>query len=439
MNKVTHQTQSLMALKPIDIFPAVANQKGSVWLDSTLRFDDRGQRSFIAFNPSGELVFKDGEGIYSRGNEKVKTNDLDIFLGMIDELSNKPNSYLIGYLSYETSIPFLNLPPSDKKSKIPEIHFFLYDFLLTYNHETEKFDTPLSDEIIEMAEKSESIYANNIRQPKLTASIDRELYNEKILKVKDHIREGDIYQANFTSRFDIESSADPFAVYQKLRELNPAPYGAYLNFGDYQVLSSSPERMFKREKSYITSSPIKGTISIGKDDVETKRNLQVLLNSEKDKAELLMIVDLVRNDLGKIAKPGTVKVDQLFKPEIYSSLIHLVSDISAELKDNISIKDIFKAMLPGGSITGTPKRRAVRILEKLESQPRSVYTGNIGIISKGRADFNIAIRTMTHKEGQYHIQAGGGIVADSDPDNEYDEMNLKAMNLLKALGLNNEK
>ena len=179
---------------------------------------------------------------------------------------------------------------------------------------------------------------------------------QSVRKIKDHIKEGDIYQANFTCGFDVKSDALSFDAYKRLRRLNPAPYAAYLNFGDYQILSSSPERMFKKDRLDITSCPIKGTITSGQDDLEREQNRLRLLNSEKDKAELLMIVDLVRNDLGKVAETGTVNVDNLFEPEDYSSLIHLVTDISAKLRDDLSIADIIKAILPGGSITAATKK-----------------------------------------------------------------------------------
>ncbi|MFQ5453597.1 MAG: chorismate-binding protein, partial [Candidatus Zixiibacteriota bacterium] len=195
------------------------------------------------------------------------------------------------------------------------------------------------------------------------------------------------------------------------------------------------ERMFKKNSRIITTSPLKGTIALGNNSFEKARNLNRLLQSEKDKAELLMIVDLERNDLGKIAKTGTVKVDRLLKPEMYSSLIHLVSDISAELKPDIEMNDILRALLPGGSITGAPKKRAVEIINRMENQPRTVYTGCIGYIYENDADFNIAIRTIIHKDSTYFIHAGSGIVADSDPETEYAEMLLKAKNMFKSLGV----
>ncbi|MCX6834720.1 MAG: anthranilate synthase component I family protein, partial [candidate division Zixibacteria bacterium] len=273
----------------------------------------------------------------------------------------------------------------------------------------------------------------NTTQTILSPALSRDEYLARVDRVKWHIREGDIYQANFTCRFDGRCRLDPFVAYLRLRRLNPCFYGAYLDFGDYQILSSSPERMFHWHDDRITSSPIKGTIARGMTSAETDRNLQKLLHSEKDRAELLMIVDLIRNDLGRFASTGSVVVENLYRPELLSSLIHLVADVSARTRSGCALNDVFKSMLPGGSVTGAPKRRAVEILRELEATPRWVYTGAIGYVGGGRADFSVAIRTMIHENNCYHIHAGGGIVADSQPEAEYEEMLLKARNLFASI------
>jgi para-aminobenzoate synthetase component 1 len=260
-------------------------------------------------------------------------------------------------------------------------------------------------------------------------------YVENVRLIKHHIREGDIYQANFTTRIDARSAMDPWQVYRRLRERSPAPYSAWINFGDYQVVSSSPERMFRRRGSTITTGPIKGTIAAGDSNEERLENRRRLLASAKDRAELLMIVDLERNDLGRIAETGSVWVDELFRAEEYSTVTHLVSDVWAELEESRSYADIIRALLPGGSITGAPKKRAVEIINDLETVPRGVYTGAIGYIHGDQADFNLAIRTMVHQNGRWQVHAGGGIVADSDPESEWREMKLKASAMLRSLGV----
>ncbi|MEA1981723.1 MAG: anthranilate synthase component I family protein, partial [candidate division Zixibacteria bacterium] len=325
-----------------------------------------------------------------------------------------------------------------KKSIIPDIQFLIYDVVLIYDHITKELvsSNPNIDNFTDLLESTDISTDNiSLNKNKIKTTYTKDEYLRKIKKVKHHIKEGDIYQANFTCGFEVESKQNPFHVYSKLRNFNPAPYSAFLNFGDFQILSSSMERMFKKENNILSTCPIKGTIQRGASITEGKTHLDTLLNSEKDKAELLMIIDLERNDLGKVAQTGTVKVNELFKPEIYSSVIHLVSEITCQTDNNIKISDIINAMLPGGSITGAPKKRAVEILLELEKIRRNVYTGCIGYVWGKQADFNIAIRTILHKDSKYYLHAGGGIVADSDPENEYNEMLLKAKNLFRAIGV----
>lgn len=425
---------SKSAVSPKEIFSNIADLPGAIWLDSSLSFDDRGRYSFIAFKPVAEILWLDNSVIIKKHNKTVEQKSCKLFFEQL-ELLTKQYEWAVGFISYEATLPFLGFEIGTKSESVPLAHFCFYDSMIVYDNINKTFLNNNYSEIITKHDRD--VDNSKHKEPsksRIKAVLSKSEYLENIEIIKNHIKEGDIYQANFTTRFDVESDASPYDVYLKLRELNPAAYSAYLNFGDYQILSSSPERMFKKDGDFITSSPIKGTIKRGKTDSELGENINKLLNSAKDKAELLMIVDLVRNDLGKIAKTGTVKVDRLYKAEVYSSLVHLVSDISAQLKTDVKLHDIFRALLPGGSITGAPKKRAVEIINSLETVPRSVYTGCVGIINNDNADFNIAIRTMTHKDGIFRLHAGGGIVADSDVEAEYDEMYLKAKNLIKALG-----
>ena len=379
---------------------------------------------------------------YQNGKGKIATLDgpsrvcnREEIIDELERIRQAGNRWAIGYVSYEAALPWLPLKESTDSNR-PEIHFFIYDRIVEYDNLTGAFSDP--DLAIQFMETSYDAghHKQMMKTPEamLSPMLSRDEYLAKIDRVKWHIREGDIYQANFTCRFDGHCRLDPFVAYLRLRRLNPSFYGAYLDFGDYQILSSSPERMFHWRDDRITSSPIKGTIAHGQTLAETERNLHHLLHSEKDRAELLMIVDLVRNDLGRFASTGSVIVENLYRSELLSSMIHLVADISARTKAGCALGDVFKSILPGGSVTGAPKRRAVEILRELEATPRWVYTGAIGYVGAGRADFNIAIRTMIHESGCYHIHAGGGIVADSQPEAEYEEMLLKAHNLFASIG-----
>ncbi|MCP4685200.1 MAG: aminodeoxychorismate synthase component I [bacterium] len=414
---------SVVSLPPADLFRTRGHTRGSVWLDSSLTRDNWGRTSLIATDPIREITLSD---------------DHQSFFDELNRIALDPHLTAVGFIGYEGTLPFLGLKANRTTPGIPPAHFFVYDRVLRYDHATGVYDDPGWVEELSQGndnEISEGMAGNDARPPNILPAVSRAEYLKAVERIKWHIHEGDIYQANFTCRFDVRSNAGPFEVYDRLRNLNPCPYGAFMNFGDYQVLSSSPERMFLLEDDRITSTPIKGTIERGRDEFEERRNLEQLVNSEKDRAELLMIVDLVRNDLGKIARTGTVTVDTLFRADAYSSLIHLMADISARLKPETTLTDILRALLPGGSITGAPKRRAVEIIDDLETGARSVYTGCIGCLGDGRADFNIAIRTIVHAKDTFHIHAGGGIVADSVPEKEFDEMQLKALNLFRAVGV----
>ena len=419
------------------IFSKIADKYGSVWLDSSLKVDNKGTKSFIARNPIGGVKLENNQITIQQFDKKIVSKSDENIFEYLEQYWQDNNYFSVGYFSYESTLPLLGLE-NQKKSIIPDIQFLIYDVVLIYDHITGELvsSNPNIDDFSDLLDSTD-ISTENIlpNKNKFKTAYTKDEYLRKVEEVKYHIKEGDIYQANFTCGFEIESIQNPFNVYSKLRNLNPVPYSSFLNFGDFQILSSSMERMFKKENNMLSTCPIKGTIQRGASITEEKACLETLLNSEKDKAELLMIVDLERNDLGKVAQTGTVKVNELFKPEIYSSVIHLVSEIICQTDNSIKVSDIIKAMLPGGSITGAPKKRAVEILSKLEEIPRNVYTGCIGYVWGKQADFNIAISTILHKENKYYLHAGGGIVADSDPENEYNEMLLKAKNLFRAIGI----
>ncbi|MSR89086.1 MAG: aminodeoxychorismate synthase component I [Candidatus Margulisbacteria bacterium] len=265
-------------------------------------------------------------------------------------------------------------------------------------------------------------------------SITKENYLNSIQKAQKYIYEGDIYQVNLSHRFTTQSPSDLYQLYQHMRRLSPAPYSAYLNLGEHTILSSSPELFFKIEDGTITTRPIKGTMPRGKTPQEDKDFYQQLNCSEKDRAELLMITDLERNDLGKICDYGTVKVTQLAIIETYSHVHHLVSTIIGKLKKNITPFQTLMALFPGGSITGAPKKRAMEIIQELETVPRELYTGTIGYITDdGSSQWNIAIRTAYTNKNKLHFHAGGAITADSNPNAEWQETLVKAEGLMQAI------
>ncbi len=259
-------------------------------------------------------------------------------------------------------------------------------------------------------------------------------YVDRVERARAWIRAGDIYQANLSWRVEAPCPLPPPRLYLHLRTISPAPFGAYLDPGPFQVLSNSPERFLLQERGRIETRPIKGTRPRGADPVEDRREAQELLASEKDRAEHLMIVDLERNDLGRVACPGSVRVERLGGLESYANVHHLVSVIRASLPPGTGPVDALRACFPGGSITGAPKIRAMEIIEELETGPRGIYTGAIGGIDfSGRMDLSVAIRTAVVRDGVASFHVGGGIVADSKPDLEYQETLTKAEAFCRAL------
>ena len=270
----------------------------------------------------------------------------------------------------------------------------------------------------------------------LRSTFTRRGYLDAVARVREYIVAGDIFQANLSQRFQTRLPVPPFQLYQQLRQRNPAPFSAYLDFGELQVLSASPERFLRldQERREVETRPIKGTRPRGLGPMHDAALGRALAESEKDRAENVMIVDLLRNDLSRVCRPGTVRVPELFALEHHPTVHHLVSTVVGELEPAADAIDLLRATFPGGSITGAPKVRAMEIIAELEPTQRGVYCGSIGYLSaSGAMDTSIVIRTYLVLRGQVYFQAGGGIVADSDPELEYRETLDKARGLIETL------
>ena len=251
---------------------------------------------------------------------------------------------------------------------------------------------------------------------------------------KNYIESGDIYQANLSQRFEIDYEKDPFDLYTRLRRINPAPFSAFLQFNDFAIVSSSPERLIKLDNHSLETRPIAGTRPRGRTPGEDENMSTDLLLNEKEKAEHLMLVDLERNDLGRISCFGTVSVTDMMFLEHYSHVIHIVSNVGGRARNNTTLEEIIRAVFPGGTITGCPKIRCMEIIEELEPSPRGPYSGSLGYIGFNRLmDLSIIIRTVIVHNGKASFHAGAGIVADSDPEKEYMETLSKAEAMKKAL------
>jgi para-aminobenzoate synthetase component 1 len=274
------------------------------------------------------------------------------------------------------------------------------------------------------------------RAHRLKSNFSRAAYIRAVEKAKGYIKRGDIYQVNLSQRFECELDTGALELYARLRTVSPAPFAAYLDFGDVSILSSSPERFIAKSGDRIETRPIKGTRPRGDDESSDSALAGELEASAKDRAEHVMIVDLERNDLGRICEYGSVKVAESYTIEKYANVFHAVSTVEGKLKKGVGPVECLRAAFPGGSITGAPKIRSMEIIDELENVRRSVYTGSLGYITfDGDMDTSIVIRTFILKGPKAYFQVGGGIVADSDPGEEYEETLHKARGLMDALGV----
>ncbi|MCL5773726.1 MAG: aminodeoxychorismate synthase component I, partial [Firmicutes bacterium] len=353
---------------------------------------------------------------------------------------------MVGYFGYDLK-DFLERLPDIKEDDLglPDACFLFVDKVLAFDHLLgKKYFISLNIEGEDRREETltESILAADCIEPEKVLFPPREYeimisadsYSEKVLKAKEYIASGDIYEVNLSQRMSMKTSKSPWQVYTELRSINPAPFAVFMNMGDFSIVSASPERFIKIEGGHVQSRPIKGTRTRGGTPEEDERLYRQLKESVKDKAENLMIVDLVRNDLGRVCSYGSVEVRELFHIEKYSTVFQMVSTIEGTLREDKDIFDCIKAAFPGGSMTGAPKIRAMEIIEELEPVKRGIYSGSIGYIGfDGTVDLNIVIRTIIFKDSTAYFQAGGAVVADSDPYQEYQESMDKAEALIKAL------
>ena len=435
-------------LTSFEIYTIFKDEKDSFILDSAMDKEKLGRYSFISSNPLKTLKYKNS-------NE----NPLDYLQKELNKYKSVNNTHLpfiggaVGYLSYDLGKYIEKLPRKAVDDlNVYDLYFGFYNYVVAIDHLENKtyIATPnlnieeeriliskVENRILE-AEKCgiESIcYEEKEVNPiRLNSNFTKCEFEESVQKVKDYIRSGDIYQANLTQRFNGRTTLTSYELYRDLRRISPAPFGAYLKFDDFNILSNSPERFIKCIDRKIETRPIKGTRPRGNTKEEDLKLQEELRNSEKDRAELLMIVDLERNDIGRIAKIGSVKVPELFVIEQYANVNHLVATVVGDLEEDKDAIDVIKATFPGGSITGAPKIRSMEIIDELEPTQRNVYTGAIGYIGfNGDMDLNIAIRTIVKKEDEVYFQVGGGVTWGSNPSEEYQETLDKAKSIMKAL------
>ncbi len=360
------------------------------------------------------------------------------------------NGGALGYLSYDLARHLEKIPSIAQDSEqFPDMAIGIYTWAIVVDHQLKK--SYLTGEVLkenpkyswkQLVETFSKSHQKKISIKKQTFKIDSKIesnfsyadYQIAFNKIKDYIVAGDCYQINLTQRFSASASGDPWIAYLQLRELNPAPFSAYINTPFGQILSSSPERFLKVKENIVETKPIKGTRPRSPNKKEDQQQSDILRNSPKDQAENVMIVDLLRNDLGRVCEIGSVKVPSLFDVESYTTVHHLVSKIKGKLAKNKDAIDLLEACFPGGSITGAPKVRAMEIIESIEPHRRGVYCGSIAYIDfNGNMDTNIAIRTLLYNQNTIRYWVGGGIIYDSNIDEEYQETFDKGKALMELL------
>jgi para-aminobenzoate synthetase component I len=350
----------------------------------------------------------------------------------------------LGYLAYDLGRRFEHLPEcAQNREALPDMAVGIYDWAVVIDHQHAcswlvgyGLDEAQIEDLVARfsqyrdAEPSEPFRV--LAEPQ--ANMSEAQYTQAFARIKHYLQEGDCYQVNLTQRFSSPCSGDPWQAYQVLRQINAAPFSAYLHVPDAQILSSSPERFLRVCRGHVETKPIKGTRPRSENPREDREYMHELAASSKDRAENVMIVDLLRNDIGRSCSPGSVAVPELFAVESYATVHHLVSTVVGELSPQRHALDLMRSCFPGGSITGAPKIRAMQIIEELEPHRRGVYCGAIAYIGyDGNMDSNIAIRTLVHNQGEMRFWAGGGIVFDSVAAAEYQECFDKGAALLELL------
>lgn len=461
---IAEVTTSLTAPEAFDL---IHEHPFSFFLDSGMNHEEMGRYSFIGSDPF--LVLK------SRGNritllspmgiENKTGNPIDTLAELLEiyKLESHPLSIpftggAIGYFSYDLC-HFIERLPSTAIDDInlPECCLAFYDLVTAFDHLEGKTYIASSGfpeqndqkRLLRAAERLEEAKAN-LAQPHrpvigppsteilskvdLHSNFTREQYIRAVEATREHIAAGDVFQVNLSQRFEANLSTPPYELYRRLRRINPAPFAAYLNFDEVTVISASPERFLKVQGDRVETRPMKGTRPRGESKAEDKAVALELQNSIKDRSENVMIVDLERNDLGRVCQFGTVKVSELWTLEKYATVFQLTSTVEGRLRHDKNRIDLLKACFPGGSVTGAPKVRAMEIIDKLEPTRRSLYTGSIGYLSfSNQMELNIVIRTILVKDRRIYFQVGGGIVYDSNPEVEYQETLDKAKALFQAI------
>ncbi|MCH8064298.1 MAG: anthranilate synthase component I [Chloroflexi bacterium] len=446
---------------PVSAFLKVARGKHSFLLESVEGGERLARYSFIGTEPYRVLR----NGPHAARNEEpgdpLALVEQELSRFQLAPVAGLPRFHggAVGYLSYETIRHFEPKIPEAEFDPLglPDAIFLFIDTLLVFDHLQHvikvvshvRLDGDIDAAYRQAVWRIEEL-VGRLAKPlaalpyrtgdgatppgEITSNMSREEYAQKVERIKEYIVAGDCIQVVLSQRFSRPTTAHPFEIYRALRTINPSPYMFYLELGDAQVVGASPEMLVRVEDGHIDYHPIAGTRPRGRDEAEDAALEAELRRDEKERAEHIMLVDLGRNDVGRVSQPGTVEVTQLMDVERYSHVMHLVSHVTGRLRDDMSSYDALRASFPAGTVSGAPKVRAMEIIAELERDRRGVYAGAAGYFDlSGNLDTAITLRTMVVKDGVAHVQAGGGIVYDSEPESEYRETENKARALLRAI------
>ena len=453
-------------VKVENIFNIILSKKNSFIFESVEKGKNRGRYTIIGYNPDKIWDFKKNYvKIFSnKKTKKLKVNPLKYINNLTTNFKMhlpkkipSMSSMLVGYFSYDIIRYIEKIPDNCKDDlKIPDVRILrpknliiydnlkkkifyicnifsdtrIFDYYDEYNKIRKEFDLLNFYEQMRLTKKLS--FKNN--KNKIKSNITKKQFKNKVLKAKQYIKKGDIFQVVLSQRFERKFEKKPIEIYNHLRKSNPSPFMFYFNFNDFKILGSSPEILVRLRNNSITIRPIAGTRPRGKNVKQDNKFKNELINDKKELAEHLMLLDLGRNDVGKVSKINTVKVTESFKIEKYSHVMHIVSNVEGKFNNKVSIFEALLAGFPAGTVSGAPKIRAMEIIDKLEKHRRNLYAGAIGYFTPNNEfDTCIALRTALIKENKFFVQAGAGIVADSKPEKEFAETVNKAKALMRAV------
>ena len=449
---------------PISIFDALRKNGARFLLESVERGERWGRYSMIGLNPIGEVSFEKGRINFKGDIENIEDSlkPLEALREVLKRYTLDAGKYelppfaggLAGFLSYDILRYYENLPnrPPDDTG-FPDAHFLLTSEIVIYDHlksvikviclipqnsDDDQYRAAIFriENIISAIKENGKARSmqNDEQQIQISSNFTKEAFMDAVLRAKDHIKDGDILQVVLSQKLKCSPAPDPFMVYRSLRSINPSPYMFFMDFLEYCLVGSSPECLAKVENGVVETCPIAGTRPRGKTAEEDKLLAVELLRDEKELAEHIMLVDLGRNDIGRVSKIGTVKVEDYMHIERFSHVMHLVSNVKGVIEPSLDAFDALLACFPAGTVSGAPRNRAMEIIDDLEPSARGPYAGALGYFDfRGNMDTCITIRSVFFKDNCAYLQAGAGIVADSIPEKEYEETLNKLGALLKAL------